>query len=375
MKIDRLVMEDWLADNQFARYNLAESGTEDFTVGEFLEACGEPLENLNRISLINPDSRGSAELRDEIRKCYERVSDENILVTVGVSEALFVFFNHILDAGDEVIIGVPAFQPLYQLPMAIGCNMKFVNLLECVGFIPDPAMIADAITPMTRLIIINTPHNPTGSTVTGDTLQAIARIVQERDIFLLFDEHYKFLPLEEGTRLLDSGFDLCRDIHPKLAATGSVTKCFGLNGLRVGWLIADRGVIDGCRDYKDYLTHVTPPINDYLAAIALKNKGRLLIRKKQVILENLRRLNRFMGKNSSVFDYTPPGGGVVCFPGLKGTADAAGFCSELLNRHQVSLLPGSAFGKGMESHFRLNFGISSQPFAEALEAVQSFIGK
>lgn len=371
MRIENLVMEDWLADNQFVKYNLAESGATDLSLGELLDICGEDIENLKPLSLINPDTMGSIELRKEISKCYKKVDVDNVLVTCGMSEALFSFFNVILNPGDEVIAEFPGFQPLYQVPASIGCKIRFLDLLECENYIPEPKKIEKLVTKKTKLIIINNPHNPTGSTADKRKIEEIAEIAREIDAYLLFDEHYKFLPLVEGTDLLPSGFDICKTLHKKVAATGSITKCFGVNGLRVGWLISNPDLLDECRSYKDYLTHVTPPINDYLAMISLKNKNRLIRLKKKSILENLNRLNRFMSKNSNFLEYIPPTGGVVCFPKLKSNGNSKYFCRGLLEKYDLSLLPGFAFDAS--PYFRLNFGVESKHFGEALELVQTYI--
>jgi aspartate/methionine/tyrosine aminotransferase len=96
------------------------------------------------------------------------------------------------------------------------------------GFLPEPGNIRELITPKTKLIIINNPHNPTGSVLDRAEIPEIGKVAQENDVYLLFDEHYKFLPLEAGTWQLTSGFDICREIHHKVAAVGSVTKSFYL---------------------------------------------------------------------------------------------------------------------------------------------------
>jgi len=369
MKIQKLQMEDWLADHQFVQYNLAESGFHDFSLGELLAHCDENPANLEKISLMNPDTRGSIGLRREIRQCYQSAAIENILVTVGVTEALFAFFNVILEPGDEVIVEFPEFQTLYELPKALGCNIKYISLPRDNGFLPEPGKIRELITPKTKLIIINNPHNPTGSVLDPGKISEIGRIAREHDTYLLFDEHYKFLPLEEGTRQLTSGFDICREIHIKVAAVGSVTKCFGLNGLRVGWLLAAPEIIEACREFKHYLTHVTPPLCDYLAEKALQHKEKIITHVKHIILKNLEHLNSFMERNQNTFEYTPPRGGLVCFPRLKNSQDATPFCRDMLKKHKVSLLPGAAFG--MNSYFRLNFGVKSDTFTAALQSIEN----
>ena len=364
-------MEDWLANYQSIKYNLAESGFVDLSVGELLRLCGERSQNMENINLRNPDTHGSIELRKEIISCYQMAGIENTLVTVGVTEALFTFFNTILEPGNEVIVEFPEFQTLYELPTALGCKIRYLNLTRENKFLPEPEKIRSSITPMTKLIIINNPHNPTGSMLNESTIREIGKIAAENGIYLLFDEHYKFLPLANGTGLLRSGFDICCEFHKKTVAVGSITKCFGLNGLRVGWLIADGEIIEKCKEFKHYLTHVTPPICDYLTKIALKNKETLILYVKKNILKNLELLNHFMKRNSHRFDYLEPKGGLVCFPKLlngSDVSDSTTFCRELL-ANQISLLPGEAFG--MKEYFRLNIGIKTGEFAEALQFLEN----
>lgn len=368
MKIKKLLMEDWLADHQFVQYNLAESGFHDFSLGELLAHCDENPSNLENISLMNPDTRGSIGLRREISNCYRTAEIENILVTVGVTEALFTFFNTVIEPGDEVIVEFPEFQTLYELPAALGGEIKFLYLAKENGFIPEPGKIRELITPKTKLIIINNPHNPSGSVLDDGAIREIGNIAGENNIYLLFDEHYKFLPLTAGTEQLTSGFDICSGVHNKIAAVGSITKCFGLNGLRVGWLLAAPDIIEACREFKHYLSHVTPPVCDYLAEMALKNKEKLILYVKSSILKNLELLNHFMKKQRHRFEYLEPKGGLVCFPKLKDQADATRFCRDLLKKHQVSLLPGESFG--MDQYFRMNFGIHTDKFAAALQRIE-----
>jgi aspartate/methionine/tyrosine aminotransferase len=372
MKIRKLIMEDWLADYQHVDYNLGESGFVDFTVDELMELSGEDIRGLGPVSLINPDTRGSLELREQIQTCYHHVRLENILVTVGVTEALFTFFNTLLEPGDEVIVEYPEFQTLYELPSAIGCDIRFLNLTKENGYKPTAEEIEAIITSKTKLIIINNPHNPTGTLIGPEEIRRICDVAKKHHIFLLFDEHYKFLPLTKGTELIESGYDICRKEYDKIAATSSITKCFGLNGLRVGWLIAEPTVIEECREFKHYLTHVTPPVCDYLAYIALKNRERILPYVKSQILANVEKLNEFMGKHNHYFDYQKPQGGLVCFPGLKKETNSNVFCRELLEKHHVSLLPGTAFG--IDDHFRINYGVKTDYFKGALEGLNQYLG-
>jgi aspartate/methionine/tyrosine aminotransferase len=246
--------------------------------------------------------------------------------------------------------------------------VRFLNLLASNDWRLDIDALEDMVSPQTKLIIINTPHNPLGWTLSAHEMARLASIAARNDTYVLFDEHYRYLPLSPGTGLIPSGYDVCRNIWPKTYATGSMIKCFGIVGIRIGWLLGDQAMLNQCRDYKDYLTHTIPMLTDYIALLALRNKEHIIRRKKQDILANLSALNQFMDRQKDVLDYLPPTGGVVCFPRLTLAQDSRDFCQTLLKNHGVSILPGFAFEA--DQHVRINIGIAAARFQEALNRME-----
>ncbi len=362
MKMQKLGMEDWLTENQKTEINLAESGIPDFNVREILSSCKITQKELGEISLENPSPWGSVELRNEIAKQYLTVKTENVLVTTGTSEALFAFFNSVLIKGDEVVVQFPSFQPLYQLPIAIGCKIKFISMLE-KNFELDLGKLEKAVNKKTKLIVINSPHNPTGKIIPEVQLKEIIRIAEENDCFVLFDEHYRFLSFK-GKNIV-SGYDL-NSGYEKVFATGSIVKCFGVMGLRVGWLIGNKKELIECRNYKDYLTHVTPSLSDFFALKVLKNKNKILPEIINRTEFNINCLNEFMESNSNYFDYVVPEAGAVCFPKIKFSKDSSKFCRTLLKKYSVSVLPSNQSFQ-VKGYFRMNFTLQEQIFLESLE--------
>ncbi|MFH1059259.1 MAG: aminotransferase class I/II-fold pyridoxal phosphate-dependent enzyme [Pseudomonadota bacterium] len=363
MKILRYHMEDWLNDSFTVDYNLSASGCQDYTLAELLALCGADIAELGGLFLGDNDTRGSLALRQEICRSYDTLDVDRVLVANGSSEALFCFFNELLEPGDEVVIPFPAFQCLYQIPISIGCRVKFLNLLDAPGWRLDLDRLESLVTPATKLII-NNPHNPVGWSLTSADLVAIGEIARKNDAHLLFDEHYRYLPLTPGADLIPSGYDLCRGFHPKTHASGSMIKCLGIVGIRIGWLLSEPGLLARCRDYKDYLTHTIPLITDHVAQLALMHREAIVLRKKLDILANLAALNAFMAGQAEFFEYHPPAGGVVSFPALRQAADSRRFCEIMLRDYRVSLLPGFAFEA--PRHLRLNIGIDRMRFAAAL---------
>lgn len=365
MKILRYHMEDWLNDSFQVDYNLSASGCQDFSLAELLELCGADINDFGGLFLGDNDTRGSLALRRAILGSYESLDLDRVLVANGSSEALFCFFNELLEPGDEVVIHFPAFQCLYQIPVSIGCRVKFLNLLESPGWRLDLDRLDAMVTPATKLVIINNPHNPVGWCLTATELAAVGEIAHKNGAHLLFDEHYRYLPLAPGAELIPSGYDVCRKFHPQTHASGSMIKCLGIVGIRIGWLLSEPDLLARCRDYKDYLTHTIPLLTDHVARLALDHREAIVLRKKEDILANLAALDGFMARHAEVFDYQPPQGGVVCFPALRRAADSRRFCEIMLRDHGVSLLPGFAFEA--PRHLRLNIGSDRARFRGALE--------
>ncbi len=372
MKIKRYYMEDWLNDSRDLKYNLSSSGCEDFYLKDFLKLINEDWSVFDTIYLGDNETLGSLQLRQEIAKSYSHVNINEIMVTNGTSEALFCLFNELLDKDDEVIVPFPAFQCLFEIPKSIGCKLKYLNLLECDQWRLDVDKLEKMISDKTKLIIINNPHNPFGWTLSDNEIIRIAEIAKKHNAYLLFDEHYRFLPLTEDSKIIPSGYDLCKSIlGDHVFATGSIIKCFGIVGIRIGWLLSNQYMLNLCRDYKDYITHTIPEITDRIAYLALKNKEIIISVMKKRIISNLEYLNEIMLRNQQVFEYKKPTGGIVCFPKLKNNINTNDFCEHLLKKYKVSVLPGSSFE--IKDHIRINIGVEPLKFQCAMDLVEKCI--
>jgi len=259
----------------------------------------------------------------------------------------------------------PAFQSLYEVPKAIGAEVRFWNLDFEKNFIPDIKELEQLIDNKTKLIILNSPHNPTGIVLKKPLLKQIATLAKTKNIKIIADEHYRFLPLNKEQKIIDS----LRDIDKNIICTGSFIKCFGLMGLRIGWIIADQNLLKKCRDYKDYLTHVTPPISDFLAEKALLNKEKLIKRSQDIVKQNYKNLTAWL-KNNTLFKWVPAEAGVVTFLKFKQKTNSEDFCKQLIKKQEVFLLPGTSFE--MEGYVRLGFGYAQDNFKEALKRIDKF---
>ncbi|MBU0651007.1 aminotransferase class I/II-fold pyridoxal phosphate-dependent enzyme [bacterium] len=364
MKIRRFFMEDWLSSNRFSVFcNMAESGVLDLRVDELLKLTNTDFSDLEKIKLEDIDARGSLELRSEIAKLYKDCDESNVMVTTGTSEALFCLFNILLCPGDNVIVMFPAFQSLYDVPRAVGAEVRFFGLSFENKFKPKIEDLEKLVDRKTKLIILNSPHNPTGQILDESLIKDIINLAEKNNIKILADEHYRFLSLEKNLGIMPS----LRDFDAGIICTGSFIKCFGLMGLRIGWIIADEELLKKCRDYKDYLTHVTPPLSDFLAYRALKNKQHLIKRSKDIVLKNYSSLEKWM-ENNKIFEWVPAQAGVVSFLKFREECKSDDFCRKLIEEQSVFLLPGTSFE--MDGFVRLGFGYSeNNVFEQALERI------
>lgn len=367
MKIALHLMEPWLIENQYVKYNLGESGVVDKTLGEILEITNTPIEELTKCSFANNDTYGSLELRKIIASFYENVQPENILVTTGTSEALFIYYQLRYEPGANIIVPFPAFQTLYEVPRYIGYEVKLLDLHPENGFRMDLKQLEDLIDDKTRIIVLNNPHNPTGMRLTTEEIKTITGLAKQHGIEILADEHYRFLPYGEEA-LIPSIFDQASNV----VAVGSMIKCFACVGLRIGWMIGPRELIRDARDFKDYTTHTITSINDVLSQKLLLNWKTIMKEHKAWIQENISVFRDFINEHRDVMDWVEPEGGIVAFPYLTDKSiRSEAFAKELVAHAEVSLLPGEAFER--PGFFRIGFGVKPETFKEAIQRMSAFI--
>lgn len=394
-----MAMERWFMEHAAAAHNFAESGVPDFTLKGFLEKTGVSFAALGAMSLGNNDTRGSAALREDIAGLYGCVGPDDILVGNGTSELLYIFSNlflgedrcveekrrmekkgrmkkkgHMKKKGRmekkrRVLVLFPAFPPLYLLPEALGADVDCFDLLD---FEARAAMVT-ALAARVRatrpdLVIVNTPHNPTGCCLSDEEIVALGRAAQEAGSVLLFDEHYRFLPLGEGRRPFVSGYDLVRPFYERVFAVGSMIKCCGMVGTRIGWLIGAADVIGRARDYKDFTTHCVPFFNEEISRIAIRNLERLTgdfiaaIRKNWAVLK----AHPMTVAGTIELNYEVEGG-CVCFPRL-GASESLRCARKLVEDFGVSVLPGEVFRK--KGYLRINLARPPDAFGYLLSCLE-----
>ncbi len=346
-------LERYLARYEFsAPYVMCCSDCESLTVNELLAYEPGARESLGQLRLTYTQSAGDPALRAAIAALYDRIGADQVLVHTGAEEAIFNFMNVALSPGDHVIVQSPCYQSLTELPRALGCEVTRWELREGTGgWELDLERLWAALRPNTRLVVVNTPHNPTGYLLSRDQLQALTGLARERDLLLLCDEVYRYLEYDEGQRLPWAA-DLCE----RAVSVGVLSKSFGLPGLRIGWVATqDRSLLAAMAMFKDYTTICNSAPSEFLATLALRHYRPVLDRNRAIIAANLRLLDAFFSRHRDCFVWHRPRAGPVAFVRLRYRLSAEGFCERLVQDAGVLLLPGNCY-EWDQPHVRVGFG-------------------
>lgn len=369
MQLKRMGIESWFIKTKNVRYNFSESGVPDFNLSAFLKRINANESILGNVYLGNNTTWGSLDLRQEIAGIYNNVRAENLLITTGTSEALYIFFNIFLKKNSTVFILHPAFPPLYLIPRAIGARVYLFNALKCEDkeeLLKKITLKLEKIKP--DLLIINTPHNPMGFAFNEEETIKIAKVAQKYNIAILFDEHYRFLPVNHAGKSFPSGYDIASRLYRNIFALGSVIKCAGIVGTRVGWLIAENPVLQRVRDYKDYITHCTPLINEIIVKLAIKNIHQIAegfierVKANWIILKDSR-----LVKNKRIILNYELEGGCVYFPKIEGYGSLK-LAGILYEKHGISVMPGEFFD--CPKHIRINLAQRIKDFRRLLDKIE-----
>jgi len=361
MRIADFALERYFARWEFAvEHLLCASDLQGYPMAELLAlADPETRAMWDGLTLGYTESTGHPVLRREIASLYDGLGPDDVLVFAGAEEGIFCLANVMLGPGDHAIVTWPGYQSLYEVARATGADVMLLELREDADWAIDIDLLRRQLTPATRLIVVNAPHNPTGMLPDRATFDAIVAIAEESGAHLLLDEVYRFLEFDAADRLPAGADATARGI-----SLGVMSKSFAMAGLRIGWLATrDRDLLARCAGFKDYTTICSSAPSEVLALIGLRARDTVLARSREIVTANIERLDAFFDDWADRFTWVRPRAGSVGFPRLTVpgvTIDdwAAG----LIEAAGVLLLPGSQFGYG-GNHFRLGFGRTDLPVA------------
>jgi aspartate/methionine/tyrosine aminotransferase len=323
--------------------NLAESSIHD--------AVFQDLKlDLNQLVLAYGHHLGKTELRELIASPHQNISAGDVLITAGAAAALFITATTLLDKKDHLIVLRPNYATNIETPKAIGCEIDFVDLSFEKNFEPDVQHLASLVKPNTRYISITNPHNPTGTVISKQSLLQLIELAEKQDCYLLVDETYRDLTF--GTQL-----PLAASLSDKVVSVSSVSKAFGLPGIRIGWLITrNKKLQETFLAAKEQIFLCNSIVDEEIAYQFLKQKAQHMPAIRQKIAGNFEILKNWM-ETQSYLEWVTPEAGVICFPRLKKEIqlNMDAFYETLYHTHKTLVGPGHWFD--MEKRYmRIGYG-------------------
>jgi aspartate/methionine/tyrosine aminotransferase len=369
MRIAPFLLDRWLSEHQFAtppiEFDLAASTGPRWTWDELLsELAPGVFEGIGDTGVSYGPAAGSPALREAIAEMVGTAPAEVVAVT-GASEALVVVLLVAAEPGANVVLPHPGYPAFDELARYFGLEVRHYHLAAAAQHSVDVDEVAACLDDRTAVVIVNTPHNPTGSVVGAERLAQLRDVVADHGAQFVVDEVYHPIYHGPGT---PSAATLAG-----VTTIGDLSKALCLAGLRTGWIVEhDRARLEQYLDARSYLTISNSPLDEALAAAAIGSRGRIVARAQAVAEQNLAVLDALVDERTDVLDWVRPTGGLTAFPWLRSGVDSRPFCIDAAAAG-VLVAPGDCFG--VPSHFRIGFGAVERGFAEAVARLGEVLTK
>ncbi len=364
MQLKPFLLDAWLDQYEHdIEFNLAASTGPTWTVNDILALADDKTRHrfLNH-NLVYSRPAGADSLREAIAE-MQRVPVEAVQIVTGASEALVALMWLASEPGANVIIPLPGFTTFSALPESLGLETRFYRMRRENGFRIDPDEIKRLADSKTKLILVNSPHNPTGATIGDGEMEALHDFTAERGIQLVSDEVYH--PIYHG-RQTKSAARL-----PHATVIADLSKAFSIAGVRTGWMIEhDAQRRQQYWTARAYFSVCNTTTGEILSEIAIRNRDVVLGKTQETATRNLKLLERFMADHRDVIGWISPQGGMTVFPWLVSGENDRPFC-QAATESGILLAPGDCFDA--PSHFRLGFAAAGDNFSRALDRFGAFV--
>ena len=351
--------------------NLTESGVSPLSIAD-LVPDDERRDELFKTSLGYSQTNGTVELRETIAGMYEGATPDNVLVTNGGAEANFITIWNLLHENkdrNEIAMMLPNYMQMHGLTKGLGGDViPYYLRMKGNRWLPDIEGLKSAVSKKTAAITVCNPNNPTGAILEADNLKAVADIAADVDAWVISDEIYQGAELESGRS--PSMFGL----YDKVIVTNSLSKAYGLPGLRLGWILTSaQQHAKELWSYSDYTTICPGKLSDMLATIALQPEMREKIvgRTAGIIKRNWDILKAWLDDRLEIFEYIPPQAAAICFPRHNLPISSLELVDRLLREKSLLIIPGEHFG--MERYLRIGFGYDSDKLRNGLSRFDEMI--
>jgi aspartate/methionine/tyrosine aminotransferase len=355
-----------------ARHHLTASDAETLTVAELL-ALGTDAdrEAFAHLPLGYIETWGTAALREAVAGTYDTCSPDDVLAFAGAEEGLYWLLALLAGPGDHVVVTVPNYQAIETLPLAAGADVTGVRLDPDNGWRLDVGAVREALRPSTTAVVVNVPNNPTGALPDQATWRALVELCDDAGVRLVSDEVYRGIELDPGRTLPQAA-----DLSPAAVSVNVMSKAYGLPGLRVGWVACrDHALLEALERHKHYTSICNAGPSEFLAALALRSRDRVLARTRGIVAENLPVFDAFFAERADLFAWQRPDGGCVAYPRYLGADGVEAFCRDLVETAGVLLLPASIYASELADvpGDRFRIGVGRRDPAPALAALDGFL--
>jgi len=351
--------------------NLTESGVEPLRIVDLIPDEKERRRVLET-KLGYSQTNGTIPLRETIAGMYKDADADNVLVTNGGAEANFITIWNLLHENpdtNEIVMMLPNYMQIYGVTKGLGGSVSPYYLRMKGGeWIPDLEGLKAAISKKTAAITLCNPNNPTGATMGGDHLGAIAEIAADAGVWILSDEIY------QGAELDGPMTPSIFEYHDKVLVTNSLSKSYGLPGLRLGWIItSEKPHATDLWSYSDYTSICPTMLSDMLATIALqpKMRAKILDRTSKIVRGHWAAMRKWLDARKHIFEYVAPKAAAICFPKHNLPITSLELVDRLLKEKSLLIIPGEHFG--MERYLRIGFGYSEEKLNAGLARFDELI--
>jgi aspartate/methionine/tyrosine aminotransferase len=365
MRLPPFRIEHFYARHEFtAEFMLSSSDAQSRSISELLALEPDARERFDAHWLGYTESPGSPEFRTAVSSIYQTMSPEDVLGVSSAEEGIFLLYNALLEPGDHVVVETPCYESALELAQGTGAQVSRWERRFEDGWAHDVNALERLMKPNTRLIYINTPHNPTGLNMNLENFHAVLNLARERGIIVFCDEVYRELEHDPHGKL-----PAACDLYERAVSLGSMSKAYGLAGLRLGWLAArDHTILERVLHLKYYTTICSSAPSEFLSALALRQRHAILERNLGIVQRNLSLLEAFMARRGDLFAWVKPNATTMGFPHLN-VPDPAAFCEDVVRATSVLLLPGAVYDE--PRHVRVGYGRENMP--AALERLGAYL--
>jgi len=354
VKIDPFRLERWLLEK--AEIDLGGGGVAKLHLKEVIPQL--PPDTI----MMYGKTCGSDGLRAQVADWY-KVEQDNILITSGTSEANLLVNLALLESGDEYFNEVPQYEQTTGFVRMLGAKIKPFHLVEEKGWAPDLDEFKAKATRHTKLISIDNPNNPTGAVMTQHELETLCEIAEDVGAYVHCDNALRGSEAN-GTSAPTPEF------YEKGIITGSISK-LGATSPRIGWIVAEKDIIDRCWVMKDYTTLSHCGIGEKIAEKLLMNRARYIKRNATIRQTNTQIWNQWCEVNRDIINCVSPASGFTAFPKYRNRLGSIKFAERLLREEGVMVSPGAQFG--VDRHLRINLGTRGETLAQGLERLGKFM--